>query len=310
MTDPDRIDELLAHLPPPPPLSEMQVARIRTRIPVTRSRAHPVGRRFALVAVLGIVLAVSAVLAMYLLDAHRRDPEVMPPPPPAPPLPPPSPPPTRLTARDDVQPAPVVAVAPVAPRAASVTAPARVAPRAASVPAPAKTQESPKPPAVTEDRESALGAESKLLAMAIRQLRGKHDPRAALATLDDHDARFPHGALGAEVRAARVEALVALGDRRGALALLDAGPVKGEQAVLRGELRLDAGRAEEAVRDFESALIGTTDKLEQRALYGRAAARVRLGDPAGARRDLEDYLRRFPRGASAAAARAALEKIR
>lgn len=305
MTDPDRIDELLARLPPLPRLSEMQVARIRARIPATRSRARPVARRFALVAAVGLVLAVSAALAMYLLDA-RQTPGMMPPPPPAPPPQPPSPPPTRLTVRDDVQPAPQVE-APVAPRAASIHVPAKVM---ASVTAPAKAEAQPQPPAVAEDRESALGAESKLLATALRQLRRERDPRAALATLDSHDARFPHGALAGEVRAARIEALVALGDRRGALALLDAGPVKGEQAVLRGELRLDAGRAEEAVRDFESALIGSTDKLEQRALYGRAAARVRIGDPAGARRDLEDYLRRFPRGASAAAARAALEKIR
>jgi hypothetical protein len=308
MTDPDRIDELLARVPPLPRLSEMQVARIRARIPATRSRAHPVVRRLALVGALCIVLAVSAAIAMYLLDAPA--PELTPPPPP-PPLPS-SPPPTQLTARDDVQPAPLIVgvEAPVAPRAASVPAPARVAPRAASVPAPAKAQPQPQPPAVAGDRESALGAESKLLAEALRQLRGQRDPRAALATLDSHDARFPHGALAAEVRAARIEALVALDDRRAALALLDAGPVKGEQAVLRGELRLDAGRAAEAARDFESVLIGTTDKLEQRALYGRAAARVRIGDPAGARRDLEEYLRRFPRGASAAAARAALEAIR
>lgn len=54
---------------------------------------------------------------------------------------------------------------------------------------------------------STLGAESKLLMTALRQLRVEADPDAALATLDDYEGRFPAGALKKEAAAAREEAL-------------------------------------------------------------------------------------------------------
>lgn len=157
--------------------------------------------------------------------------------------------------------------------------------------------------------ESPLAAEARLVAAALRQLRARRDGRGALAMLDAYAARFPDGALAGEGRAARIEALLAVGDKVAALALLDRGAATPEHVLLRGELRLGAGRIEEARRDFESALIGRRDEIEARALYGRAACRVAAGDEVGARADLEAYVRRFPKGRAVAAARATLAKL-
>ena len=70
------------------------------------------------------------------------------------------------------------------------------------------------------------------------------------------------------------------------------------------------GAGEKRQQDFDDALRGrdlpTTNprarSLQERALWGRAAARSRLGDQAGARADLELYLRDFPAGRFSAAA--------
>jgi hypothetical protein len=157
--------------------------------------------------------------------------------------------------------------------------------------------------------DAALAAESAVIATSLRQLRKDHAPRLALATLDQYAAAFPHGTLAEEARSIRIEALMALGDHAGALATLDAGAVGPELAVLRGELRLEAGRLDAAASDFTAVLIGARDDLEERALFGRAACRIRLRDSSAARVDLTRYLARFPAGAHAAAARAALAGI-
>lgn len=52
----------------------------------------------------------------------------------------------------------------------------------------------------------ALDAEAKLLLTALRQLKIERNPEAALATLDEHAARFPEGAMKEEAAAARREA--------------------------------------------------------------------------------------------------------
>jgi hypothetical protein len=87
-------------------------------------------------------------------------------------------------------------------------------------------------------------------------------------------------------------------------------PNSDERYVLRGELRAAVGRWREALGDFdvvlrghaeEEAEIGAATDLKlhdrlERALWGRALARSRLGNDAGARADLRECLRRFPRG--------------
>jgi len=162
-------------------------------------------------------------------------------------------------------------------------------------------------------REAPRSAtEARLLAGAFRALRAEQDPDAAVRALDRYDRAFPRGALAGEARIARVEALMALGRRAEALALL-AAPDGGETPttrnvlVMRGELFAEAGQCGSAVRDFDRILAtGARDDAEARALYGRAACRLRGGDPVAGQGDLQRYLERYPTGAFAAAARQAL----
>jgi TolA-binding protein len=154
-----------------------------------------------------------------------------------------------------------------------------------------------------------------LLTTAVRRLRTAHDPASALAALDNYRVRFPSGALAPEASMLRAEALLQIGRKGDALAELDGlslgqMPNSDEPHVLRGELRAAVDRWREALADFdvvlrgragESADIGAAGDMKargrlERALWGRALARSRLGDDAGARADLQECLRRFPRG--------------
>jgi hypothetical protein len=177
---------------------------------------------------------------------------------------------------------------PVAPPAPVEVAPAEAAP--------------PPPP-------SPIAVEQSLLGQAMKRLRDGHDAKAALALLEQHSERFPHGALAAEASVLRTEALLALGRRDEALAVLDGAaleslPNRDEQRVVRGELRASHRRWREASQDFDGVLrdqnlpaaTARARGLQERALWGRAAARSRLGDEDGARADLELYLRHFPGG--------------
>jgi tetratricopeptide (TPR) repeat protein len=141
----------------------------------------------------------------------------------------------------------------------------------------------------------------------MRALHGEHDAQAALALLDEHARRFSAGVLRSEAGVLRTEALLRLGRNDQALALLDAMPLldlpnRTEHLVVRGELRAAHGRWREALGDFDAALlgqpavVGTRSEVHQRALWGRASARSRLGDPQGARVDLDHYLLQYPNG--------------
>ncbi|HUB07190.1 MAG TPA: tetratricopeptide repeat protein [Myxococcales bacterium] len=112
----------------------------------------------------------------------------------------------------------------------------------------------------------------------------------------------------------RLDALVALGRRGEALALLDALAAKGfaglprpdELRVLRGDLLLEQGRFTEALASFGAPGPDAAPTLRERALYGEAVARARLGDAQGSRRDFARYLQAFPEGRHAKEAREAL----
>jgi tetratricopeptide (TPR) repeat protein len=189
-------------------------------------------------------------------------------------------------------------------------------------PTPEPTPEAPAPrahhaPAAPARRAAVEAAdpatEAKVLSEALSELRQAHDPRGAIAKLDEYVEAYPRGVLASEARSARLEALLALDDRRGALALLDertafAGRLGAEQLLTRAELRASAGRYADALGDFDRALAagGPLDTSAassadaERALYGRAVTLGHLGRDERARADLEAYRRRFPAGRHAA----------
>ena len=169
-------------------------------------------------------------------------------------------------------------------------------------------------------RSSPIAVEQALLGQAIRTLRDGHDALSALALLAQYADRFPGGAFASEATVLRIEALLALDRRHDALVLLEGVslaslPNQDEQRVVRGELRAADRRWREAEEDFDDALRGRdlpaasprARGLQERALWGRAAARSRLGDQAGARADLERYLRVFPAGRFASASASLLK---
>jgi hypothetical protein len=101
------------------------------------------------------------------------------------------------------------------------------------------------------------------------------------------ESRFPSGRLERERELVRVEALLALHRNAAALARLDAldlatMPRAAELQVLRGELRLGAGRALDATRDFDAALDRVQGDLRERALLGRSRALAARGDAGAA----------------------------
>jgi hypothetical protein len=171
---------------------------------------------------------------------------------------------------------------------------------------PAKPAALPQPAEEPAGDDNSIVAESRLLADALTLLRQRREPARALRALDAYERRFPAGALAPEASAARIDALLELGRRGQALERLDALaldrlpplPRAAELRVLRGELRAGGGSLAGAVSDFTAALgmTGAPSSVIERALYGRGSSRARLGDTAGARADLQDYLRRFPRG--------------
>jgi tetratricopeptide (TPR) repeat protein len=163
---------------------------------------------------------------------------------------------------------------------------------------------------------SALAQESRLLARALAELRQEGDAEEALAILDQHRTEFgTSGVLGPEANATRIEALLALGRHVQALALLDgqslsATGVGREMLVARAELRADKGRRASALHDFDLLLRGDApaDSVTERAIYGRAVCRGRMGNWEEAQRDFERYLATFPNGKFADKARAAINR--
>jgi tetratricopeptide (TPR) repeat protein len=145
--------------------------------------------------------------------------------------------------------------------------------------------------------------EAQLLAGALARLRGAHDPRGAVALLDQYAKAYPRGVLATEAQSARLEAALALDDRQTALKLLDgrasfAGRLGAEQLLTRAELRASAGRYADALADFDNVLVGAGAPAAdaERALYGRAVTLGHLGRADRARADLVAYQQRFPGG--------------
>jgi hypothetical protein len=210
-------------------------------------------------------------------------------------------------------------------KAPAPTPPKATAPRREPPAVPWVAESSPQPlPVVSEPggargatteaaaSASAVAAESELLQRALEKLRRPHDGAGALLLLDEHRARFPGGVLALEAAVARVDALMLLGRRGDALEQLARLPLarvgrRAELQLLRGELYAERD-CKKALADFDAVLGGAAPAvLHERALYGRATCRLRSGDDAGGRADLQSYLARFPSGRFAEQVRQRLE---
>jgi tetratricopeptide (TPR) repeat protein len=189
-----------------------------------------------------------------------------------------------------------------------------VVPPAPSPSSPFVRLPSPPPPTLEPPSPTGASAEAGILRAALTALHHNNDPAAALALLDQYDARFPKGTLRGEATLARAHSLRQLGRDDELLRLLERVsfadvPRAAELRVLRGELRLTRRRFADALNDFEAALVaGAPDPIVERALFGRASCRARLGDTDGARADLRRYLERFPASPRAGEVRARLAR--
>jgi hypothetical protein len=278
-----------------PPLPPEVLARIKADVLArrpSRRRGLPVGLRVALLG--GVVLAsVATAKGTVLLWRYVVAPAAH-----------------RVSARHRI-----AQVGPEAPAVAPAMAPPPVvvpleppAPPAAAPPEVIAASARPRVrhPAPAERRANDDPAtEAQLLARALSRLRGGHDARGALTLLDQYASGYPHGVLASEALSARLEAVIALDDRKAALRLLDdrsafPGRLGTEQLLTRAELRASAGRYADALVDFDqllgpsaaAAMPGTLD----RALYGRAVCLGHLGREDRARADLQAYQRRYPSG--------------
>lgn len=123
----------------------------------------------------------------------------------------------------------------------------------------------------------SLTRETELLSQALSRLRQGNDPKGALQILDVYGKTFPNGVLTAEAKTARVDALLALGRKPQALALLmrfdlSTWPRGGELRLLRAELLADKGDCVSALKEF-AAVLANTKVLTVRARAERGQAR-------------------------------------
>jgi Flp pilus assembly protein TadD len=150
---------------------------------------------------------------------------------------------------------------------------------------------------------STLAQEAASLEAVLSALRGGGRDRAqwALRSLEQHLREYPRGALDLEARVARVDALLLLGRRQEARRELSSLPIdrvgrKRELRLIRAELYADDD-CRAALLDFQVLVAEPLPAAwAERALFGRGACLLRLGDRAGAERDFARYLERFPEG--------------
>jgi TolA-binding protein len=186
-----------------------------------------------------------------------------------------------------------------------------------------ETTTEPSPPAPiaadSDSRDESLAGESQLLSKALASL-SEGQPAQALATLALYQEKYPHGSMGYEVALAQVKAEMANNQVGPALAAIERAmampgfeglPRSNEITVMRAELLAQSQRCTEAVPIFDRlAGDGSSNDVDsalvERALYGRARCLASEGDAASSHAALHDYLRRFPSGRFAKAARGAL----
>jgi hypothetical protein len=308
MSDAEWAARLLSSARRPVPLSSAELQAIGERLRRPRSVARP--RLVWRLAVVAILLLCGGALTAGTARLLRLPPFAETDPAPATQTPP-APRPLRRTRAPE--PAPLAPPEPPQLEPELAVRPRRAP--ASPAPAPVDGETTTTTPAV--GAPSALREEARLLASALRRLREEDDPAGALALLDEHTRRFGDaGPLADEARTTRIEAWLRSGDRGSALAALDTlmlrpwGRARALRAA-RADLRAEAGRCAEALTDFEALLASDAaagDAIAERALFGRASCLARQGDADAARADLERYLARFPGGANAERARAALAR--
>jgi hypothetical protein len=184
------------------------------------------------------------------------------------------------------------------------------APAVPSPPAVIPAQQPPRPTIPAEaPAASPPPTDSALFGQAMRRLRVDGDPSRALSALQEHARLYPRSPLAGERTALEIEALLCLHRDRQALVLLDGLaldelPRSGERFVVRGELRAAQRRWQDASADFDQALTRTSGApaWHERALWGRAVARLRMGEREAGMADVERYLDRYSKGRFAAEA--------
>ena len=188
---------------------------------------------FGVVAAVGVGVGARQIIEVELAHTsqHARAPErvavALPAPPPSRPDAEGSPPivvpvtrPRTATASRPIAPSPTIArrpeaVSPTAYAPAAVVATPIVPPLVVSAPA------APDEAVIAPPVASTLSREITLIDRALAALR-HHDPRAARAALDEYERSFPAGTMAPEADVARIELLLATGERSAARALADA----------------------------------------------------------------------------------------
>jgi hypothetical protein len=179
------------------------------------------------------------------------------------------------------EPASYPAPVPEAVSAEALQAPVRqatIVPRPLALRAPLTTREGAgleETPAATVSvakGANPIVAESYSFASVIEPWHRTHNANSALALLDAHEQRYPNGHMRLETRVLRAEIYLAQGHESEALAVLDSVALAGlprgrELQVVRGELRIKAGRCPEGRKDLGDVLEkGVADPLAKRAL--------------------------------------------
>jgi hypothetical protein len=170
-------------------------------------------------------------------------------------------------ARAGDRPAGDVAVGTAAsPLVGSATAEPRPLPAPTLVPSAASQATAPAAPP-----EDPIAAENRSFMAALARWHRDHKAADALAMLELHEQRFPHGQMRLEARLLRAEILLQQAREREALALLDGVTLTGlprgrELLTVRGELRIKHGRCADGRSDLGDVLAkGSTDSLGRRA---------------------------------------------
>lgn len=212
---------------------------------------------------------------------------------------------TRPLPRANPEPTPPPATQ-VAPR---VESPPRLRNKVSS---PKPTPDEPDKVVVEPEPDSEFGQELALYTLGQQKLRTAGDLAGAAAAFAEYRMRFPSGSLRQEVDLSIIEILVR--QQRIARAELEMSQFVSqypsserrlEIIFLRGNARRELDRCPDALRDYRHVIAHAHETtLVDDATFYSAVCRADAGKQEAARRELHDYLERFPRGRHAVKARA------